>query len=558
MTRRERNVVLVAALVSLAVHLALLALSTRVVFYSASSSARRAARLFMMEMPLEMLVRPAEARLVPPAAPRPLRPTVLPEAPEPWLEEAVTPTSPEATVIEELTAEEAADLAPLLAERNIEAAVLRAVATPEELAREPIEATRRPVVERSGIIASAPAATPFTIGIAGRPGPPSGPPPPAPPLPRPEPVELPPTPPALAEEPEQVKAESLAEELEAFLDIELFTYEPGGGEDGYFLARLTPRRGSPDLVVMQKDIVFVVDASKSVLQENLEAAAEGLSRVIEALPEGDRFDLVVFRERPRRLFGRVVAASPENKAAAVRELRALRSEGETDIYRALYPLAGAAPSPARPYLIFVVSDGRPTVGETDSRQVIARTTAANEGVAGIYAFGCGNRVNLFLLAFLTYWNRGTALVSSSARDAPEQLELFGERLARPILSRVRTAYASVDPREVYPQVVPDLFLDTALELYGRYRPGTGSFAMRIAGDVAGRYKELIFRKDFAEATPGGPDIARAWAYRKVFHLSGLLAEGSAPGGTADEIARLRARYSLRIPAGWLEPVDNGG
>lgn len=554
MRERERPFLLYAVLASVAVHVALLALSTKVVFYSASAGAQRAARLFKMDIPLAELIRPAEARLIPPSAPRPLRPTVAPETPAPWREAIVSPTSQDTTRVEELSAEAAADLAPLLAPEGMKGDVLRAVAVPEGISRESIEAARRMVIDLAGAV-SEPPAKPFYIGIAGLP---SASPPATPPMPGPGRAGLEAGEPSLAEEPDAVRRGMKAQELEAFLEIELFTYEPGGGEDGYFLARLTPRRSSPDLVLMPKDLVVVVDASKSVLQENLDAAKEGLARVIDALPDTDRFDLVVFRDMPRRLFGEVVPAVKENKAAAIKELRSLRSEGETDIYRAVYPLAGKAPDPARPYVILVASDGRPTVGETDSRGIIARVAAANEGVAGIYAFGSGGRVNRFLLSFLTYWNRGAAVVAASSREAPGQLDAFGRSLANPILTRVRTAYASVDPRSVYPQIVPDLFLDTALELYGRYRPGTAAFAMRIAGDVTGQYKELVFREEFAGAAPGGPDIALGWAYRKVFHLSGLLAEGASSPGMAAEIARLQSQYSLSIPPDWLEPIDNGG
>ncbi len=72
-----------------------------------------------------------------------------------------------------------------------------------------------------------------------------------------------------------------------------------------------------------------------------------------------------------------------------------------------------------------------------------------------------------------------------------------------------------------PSDIPDFYKGLAVTLYGRFDPATDKlFAFRLTGRAADKKKEVIFAKDFSEAEKGTEDIARKWAFAKIYHLIG--------------------------------------
>lgn len=332
--------------------------------------------------------------------------------------------------------------------------------------------------------------------------------------------------------------------MDDLLDIRMETYEPANEERGYFRLTIAPRAGAR-VETVPKDVIFVVDASSSIVQRKLDLTVRGLLQVIDSLREEDRFNVVVFRGNPIPFRPNPVYAVQTEKDAARGFLQGLESRGQTDFYTALSGVITTQPRMGSPGMLFVVTDGRPTSGIQDSRAIInALSTDNNRN--GIYAFAGGNTVNTYLLDMLAYRNRGAAQFVSGIEDMAAGFPRFFNAIGDPILVDIRAGYGRIDDQEVFPRELPDLFAGRGLTVYGRYDPITQErFVMRLSGRAGPREKEVVFRANLIEGRTGDSAIARDWAHAKSYHLIGEMSRVGETPELVGQLRELHRAYGVR-------------
>ncbi|MDZ4860712.1 MAG: VWA domain-containing protein [Candidatus Hydrogenedentes bacterium] len=329
------------------------------------------------------------------------------------------------------------------------------------------------------------------------------------------------------------------------VSMHLATFVPPDEREGYFLLQIVPKEGEA-FDPLPKDVTFVIDASNSILQRKLDQTARGVQKSIAALRPDDRFNVVVFRESPTLFQPELALASPQNKAAAQEFLKDIESHGETDVYEGVRPVIQQAAREGVPGIIFVISDGKPTAGIRDGRTLINALTDENDSRHSIYAFAGGRTVNQHLLDLLAYRNKGESSVTPQIEDMNQALPAFFSRLHDPILVSCEADFGRINDENVFPKQIPDFYRGQVVTVYGRFDPERDrEFAMRLTGLAEDRRKEVVFRADLSKATKGDEEIARNWAFRKVYYLIG---EATSTGETPELLAQIRAlagQYSIR-------------
>jgi hypothetical protein len=116
----------------------------------------------------------------------------------------------------------------------------------------------------------------------------------------------------------------------------------------------------------------------------------------------------------------------------------------------------------------------------------------------------------------------------------------------PILLNLRTQVGTVDSADVYPKVLPDFFLKSRITICGRYRD-EHEFSMQILGDVGGETKEFIFKQSFDQPDNGSADVARQWAFHKIYYLIGQMVEHGEDDATITEIRALGKKHGIQTP-----------
>ncbi len=349
----------------------------------------------------------------------------------------------------------------------------------------------------------------------------------------------------IIEQREEAREQSAYVFIDDLVDIDVDVFTPPGPEPGFFRLRIVPKADS-SIETLPKDVAFVIDASNSISPRKLTVTARGVGSAINMLRSVDHFNVIVFRESPRYFRPGHVPATEANKKAAIDYLKGIESRGATDVYRAILPVVRVAPRAGVPGIVFVISDGRPTTGLRDSRSIINGLSADNKLRNSIYAFGGGNTVNRQLLDLLAYRNKGAAYVARRIEDIDEELPKFFKKLQDPLLVKLNADYGRIDEAEIYPKEISDFYRGQALTVYGRFDPASDKeLVMRLSGVAQQRKKELIFRKDLAQAAAGDASIARNWAFQKSYHLIGEISRLGESPELLQQLRALANRYNIR-------------
>ncbi len=360
-----------------------------------------------------------------------------------------------------------------------------------------------------------------------------------------EAIEKPPVEAPLQKEVEAARSESDFVFMDDMVDIKISTYRAPNEKQGYFELRIQPREGGK-MEVLPKDITFVLDASRSMLQRKLDLGARGVSDLVNLLRPEDRFNVVVFRDTPILFQPERVPATNETKAAALDFMKNLESKGQTDVYNALRPVMAELPRPGVPGIVLVVSDGRPTTGLQDSRAIITALTAENSLRNSIFAYGAGNTVNRYMLDLLAYRNKGVSRVHPNIEDTAKLMPGFFGEFSDPILVDVRADYGRINKDTLFPRILPDFYRKGAVAVYGRFDPERDKeFVMRLTGRAADREKELVFKAKLESAGQGGSSIASGWAFSKAYHLIGEISQQGETPELLGQLRELSEKYNIR-------------
>jgi len=297
--------------------------------------------------------------------------------------------------------------------------------------------------------------------------------------------------------------------------------ERGGGAGiepgGHFRVRISGRRSLRKLATMPKDVVFMVDTSRSIDQDTIDAITDGIANGLGAMNPDDRFNIVLFSDQVRFFQRDPTPVTPDSLRLARKWLGGVRSRGYTDVNQALRQLLRRDLSEGRVYELIMISDGKPTLGVLDTRELINLITRENDLNASIYCVGVGRGQDNRLLDFLAYRNKGFSIGVPNRRNIASEITALMSRLRFPIITDVEVRFAGSGMSEVYPLRLPNVHQGEQFEVYGRYAQ-PGPFTMQITGRSAGRPVDLTFSSDLNDAAGGNAEVARGWAFWKLHHL----------------------------------------
>ena len=168
------------------------------------------------------------------------------------------------------------------------------------------------------------------------------------------------------------------------LGLNLLTYK-NANEDGYFLLFASPGAEFKNTKTVPKDVAFVLDTSGSMAGAKLVQAKKALAFCVENLNAGDRFEIMRFATEVEPLFDRLVEASPDNRSRAQTFISDLKPIGGTAIDDALRKALALRPEKGgRPFVVIFLTDGRPTVGNTDENQIVKNVNEAGKGGVRVF------------------------------------------------------------------------------------------------------------------------------------------------------------------------------
>ena len=323
------------------------------------------------------------------------------------------------------------------------------------------------------------------------------------------------------------------------------------GKQGYFLLMLSPKDDFGQREYAGKDIVFVLDTSGSMAEEGkMEKARAALLFGVRTLRAADRFNVISFAGEEHLMANGLVQADDAGRARGVEFVQNLRPVGGTNINGALLAALRQFEQNDRPRLLVFMTDGLPTVGETNVARIIENARASRTAGTRLFTFGVGYDVNTSLLDKLAAENGGVADYVEPKEDLEVKVSNFFTKVNHPVLTDLQLDTGGVETDLVYPRQMPDLFRGTQLALIGRYRnpDDLRSVQLRLSGRAGNQTR--LFTYDnlrFPLEESGNDFLPRLWATRRVGWLMEQVRTNGEQKELRDEIVDLGTRYGIVTP-----------
>ncbi|MBX3394043.1 MAG: VWA domain-containing protein [Phycisphaerae bacterium] len=333
-----------------------------------------------------------------------------------------------------------------------------------------------------------------------------------------------------------------------------------GEDEGFFMARISPRVTSRDDAIQPKNICFVLDTSGSMADSNkIAQARKAMQFCVTNLHPEDRFNVITFSTEIRSFRESWAIATDAERNAACQFIDRASAVGGTDINAALARALSMRPTRSEtdgateawknnPYLIVFITDGEPTVGVTNLDEILANAAAANVGKsARIFSLGVGFQVNTKLLDRLSDDNGGTRDYVTPDENLELKISAFYTKLANPVLSDVSLAFDGVSVQDLYPRQIPDLFHGGEIVVVGRYSGAKESQQIRLSGTARGEKRSYNYACRFPTQDSRNEFLPRFWAMRKIGFLLDELRLHGDNLEIRNEVIRLSKLYGILTP-----------
>ncbi len=353
------------------------------------------------------------------------------------------------------------------------------------------------------------------------------------------------------------------------------TYSPGSSEgkrdSGYFLLMAAPTLAQPGQVAPPRRLVLTLDRSGSMGGDKIEQARKALVYVLKRLRPQDQFSVLTFNESVDKFSDSgLLPATPANITRAVAFVNDIRAEGSTNINDALQATLKQFPAAddGRPNMTIFLTDGLPTVGETDQNKITeaARLLSRPRHVR-LFDFGVGYDVDVPFLDRLAEANRGDADYVRPEEDIEAKVSHFYEKVASPVLTDLHLQLAGAATTETYPRPsdLPDLFAGSQLLIAGRYT-GSGPVTATLSGTVNGKPASYTLSAALPALAAKNDFLPRLWATRKIASLLDAirLRQSDSSSSSAEdpalvsEIVRLSKEYGVITPYTSFLATETGG
>ncbi|XP_073667317.1 inter-alpha-trypsin inhibitor heavy chain H4 isoform X7 [Tursiops truncatus] len=287
-------------------------------------------------------------------------------------------------------------------------------------------------------------------------------------------------------------------------------------ENGYFVHYFAPEH----LATIPKNVIFVIDKSGSMSGRKIQQTREALIKILGDLGPRDQFNLISFSGEATPWKPQLVAASAENVNAAKSYAAAIQARGGTNINDAILMAVQLLERanreellpPGSVTLIILLTDGDPTVGETNPSEIQKNVQEAIDGQHSLFCLGFGFDVSYAFLEKLALDNGGLARRIYEDSDSALQLQDFYQEVANPLMTSVAFEYPSNTVEAVTQDAFRLFFKGSELVVAGKLRDQSPDvFSAKVRGQLHMENITFVTESRVAEQEEA------FWSPRYIFH-----------------------------------------
>ena len=344
---------------------------------------------------------------------------------------------------------------------------------------------------------------------------------------------------------------------ESSIGFDFITYKEKGNETGYYAMLISPGNWRPDTLI-PKDVIFVLDSSGSMRVKKLDQAKSAINFCLKSLNKTDQFEIIRYSTETESLFGNLKSANKKNLDLAKDFIQNIEAGGGTAIEEALLEaIKTSTPKNLknlkRPRQIIFITDGRPTIGETRTDEIIARITKTHQPIkknTRIFSFGIGTDVNTKLLDLISQKTKASTEYVLPEENIELKISRFYSKVAQPVMTNISIQNEStVRLSEEYPKDLPDLFKGDQLVTLGRYKinqKNEENFRALMQGSIAGKQVKFNLNEKI-NPNRDNAFIARLWATRKVGYLLEEIRLHGESEELKDTVVKLARKWGIVTP-----------
>ncbi len=321
-------------------------------------------------------------------------------------------------------------------------------------------------------------------------------------------------------------------------------------QNGHFMLLISPRAELSKEQQVPRDMVLVLDTSGSMRGKRMTQARNAMKYCLANLGAKDRFACINFATTVNKYTDQMMPFSTAEVQRAKKWVDGLEATGGTAINDALETALSLRPpmDEGRTFNIVFFTDGRPTIGETNTDKILANILKKNNANTRIFTFGVGDDVNASMLDKLAEDSRALSTFVREAEDIESRVSSLFSKISNPILANLKlTISPGVSLSEIYPPQLPDLFHGSQLVVLGRYT-GKGHAAVKLTGHIGKESREFVYELNFPEKTSDAKDFVEdLWARRKVGYLLDQIRLNGEKKELVEELVSLAKRYGITTP-----------
>ncbi len=319
--------------------------------------------------------------------------------------------------------------------------------------------------------------------------------------------------------------------------ITLLTHRYDEIEDGYFMLLISPKYEVKKTEAIEKDFIFVLDHSGSMMRRKIEQAKGALRFCVNNLNEGDRFNLILFntditsfadrlyrqdlfsieRSHPSGVLSDHLIDIRDGQEEAIAFIEGIEAGGGTNINEALLKALSEKPDPNRPRIIVFLTDGCPTAGVTNPTQILNNVAQANNNQSHIFVFGVGYDLNVRFLDELAADNGGSRNYVEPHENIEEAVSSLSRKMNEPVLVNVEVDFGQIITKELTPINLPNLYREEQLMLLGRYK-GHGDTVIKLLGTIGDEQQTFQKNVKFSDIEMDNDHLPHLWAQLRVNEL----------------------------------------
>jgi Ca-activated chloride channel family protein len=304
--------------------------------------------------------------------------------------------------------------------------------------------------------------------------------------------------------------------------VALFAEEKDG-ENFIYLMVMPPARKIATDYHVPREVIFVVDVSGSMDGPSIKQAKETLKYAVSRLTAEDRFNIITFNDIVDKLFSYSMTGSNEYIQKALHFTDGLEATGGTEIETALYEALDEGTDLNMIRQVIFLTDG--CVG---NEQKLFQTVRERLGDSRLFTVGIGSAPNTYFMRNIAERGKGTFTYIGAVKEVKERMEELYTKLENPLLTDIRLSLSNRADVEMFPDLIPDLYLGEPVTLVARTEEVPDQFV--LSGYFAGRHWQTEINTRTAGESDG---ISILWARQKIKALMNSL-DG---GADKDEVRR---------------------